>query len=94
MPREKMEQILLANALTTETATAVMLFNKNTKAIVRWPDGNTDILDIVTGVLQRYTLAPFAFIIYLNYVERTSIDLIRENGLTIKKIQTTDDILL
>ena len=36
--------------------------------------------DIVAGVLQGDTSAPYLFIICLDYVLRTSIDKIRENG--------------
>ena len=46
----------------------------------RSPDGDTEYFDIVAGVLQRDTLAPYLFIICLDYVLRTSIDKIRENG--------------
>ena len=38
---------------------------------------NTDYFDIVAGVLQGNTLAPYLFIIYLDYVLRTSIDKIK-----------------
>ena len=47
---------------------------------VRSPDGDTDYFDIVAGVLQGDTLAPYLFIICLDYVLRTSIDKIRENS--------------
>ena len=47
---------------------------------VRSPDGNTDYLNIVAGVLQGDTLAPYLFIVCLDYVLRTSIDKIKENG--------------
>ena len=39
----------------------------------------------VAGVLQGVTLAPYLFIICLNYVLRTSIDKIRENGFELTK---------
>ena len=35
-------------------------------------DGDRDYFDIVAGVLQGDTLAPYLFIIYLGYVLRTS----------------------
>ena len=47
---------------------------------VRSPDGDTEYFDIVAGVLQGDTQAPYLFIICLDYVLRTSIDKIRENG--------------
>ena len=37
------------------------------------------------GVLQGDTLAPYIFIICLDYVLRTSLDLIKDKGLTLKK---------
>ena len=47
---------------------------------VRSPDGDTEYFDIVARVLQGDTLAPYLFIICLDYVFRTSIDKIREDG--------------
>ena len=41
--------------------------------------------DIVAGVLQEDTLAPYLFIICLDYVLRTSIDKIKENSLELTK---------
>ena len=76
-----MEQILLAYGLQKETVAAIMILYRNTKVKVRSPDGNTNYFDIVAGVLQGDTLAPYLFIICLNYVLRTSIDKVKENGL-------------
>ena len=52
---------------------------------VRSPDGDTECFDIVAGVLQGDTLALYLFIICLEYVLRTSIDKIRENGFELTK---------
>ena len=76
----KMEQILLAYDLPKETATAIMMLYKNMKALVCLPDGDTDFFNIVT----REALAPYLFIIGLDYVIQMSIDLIKENGFTLK----------
>ena len=46
---------------------------RNTKVKVRSVDGDTDYFDIVAGVLQGDTLAPYLFIICLDFVFRTSI---------------------
>ena len=43
---------------------------KNTRAFVRSPDGDTEFFDIIAGVLQEDTLAPYLFIIVLDYVLR------------------------
>ena len=46
----------------------------------------TEYFDIVPGVLQGDTLAPYLFIsLCLDYVLRTSIDKIRENGFELTK---------
>ena len=57
-----------------------MMLYKNMKVKVRSPKRETDYLYIVEGVLQGYTLVPYLFIISLDHVLRTSIDLIKENG--------------
>ena len=36
--------------LCTETVTMIMMLYKNTKSVVRPPDGDTDSFDTVTGV--------------------------------------------
>ena len=83
--RGKMEQILLANGIPKETVAAIMILYRNTKVKVRSPDGDTDYFDIVAGVLQGDTLAPNLFIICLDYVLRTLIDKIKENGFELTK---------
>ena len=62
-----------------------MILYRNTKVKVRSPDGDTKYFDIVAGVLQGEKLAPYLFIICLDYVLRTSIDKIRENGFELTK---------
>ena len=57
--RGKMEQILLAYCLPKETIAAIMILYKNTKVKIHLPDEDTDFFDIVTGVLQRDTFAPY-----------------------------------
>ena len=81
----KMEQILLAYGLPKETIAAIMILYKNTKVKVHSPDGDTVYFDIVAGVLQADSLAPYLFIICLDYVIRTSIDKIKENGFELTK---------
>ena len=83
--RGKMEQILLAYGIPKETVAAITILYRNTKVKVRSPDGDTEYFDIVAGVLQGDTLAPYLFIICLDYVLRTSTDKIRENGFELTK---------
>ena len=83
--RRKMEQILLAYDLPKETVAAITILYRNTKVKLRSSDGDAEYFDIVAGVLQGDTLAPYLFIICLDYVLRTSIDKIRENGFKLKR---------
>ena len=84
--QRKIEQILLAYGLPKETlAAAIMMLYKNTKVKVRSPDADKDYFDLVVGVLQRDTLAPYLFIICLDYVIRSSINWMKENGFKLAK---------
>ena len=78
--RGKMEWILPAYSLPKETVATIMIFYRNTKVKVHSPDGDTEYFDIVAGVLQGDTLAPYLFIICQDYMPRTSIDKIKESG--------------
>ena len=80
-----MEQILLSYGLPKETVAAITILYRNTKVKVRSPDGDTEYFGIVAGVLQGDTLALYLFIICLDYVLRTLIDKIRENGFELTK---------
>ena len=80
-----MEQILQAYGLPKETVAAIMILYRNIKVKVHSPDGDTEYFDIVAGVLQGDTPASYLYIICLDYVLRTSIDKIRENGFKLTK---------
>ena len=80
-----MEQILVAYGLPKETVTTIIMFLKNMKAMVCSLNCVTDFFDIVTGILQGDALAPYLFLVCLDYIQGTSIDLIKENGFTLKK---------
>ena len=71
--RGKIEQILLAYSLLKDTVAAIIILYRNIEVKVRSPDGDTDYFNIVAGVLQGDTLAPYLFIICLDYALRTSI---------------------
>ena len=68
--RSKMEQILEAYCIPNEIIKAIMILYKNTRAFVRYADGDKEFFDIIAGVLQGDTLAPYLFIIVLDYVLR------------------------
>ena len=80
-----MEQIRLAYGRPKETVSAITILYRNTKVKVRSPDGDTEYFNIVAGVLRGKTVSPYHFIICLDYVLRTSIDKIRENGFELTK---------
>ena len=65
------------------TSTLLQLYCKETQ--VRSPDGGTDYFDIVAVVLQRGTLASYPFIICLDYVLRTSIDIMKDSDFKLAK---------
>ena len=74
--------------LPKEIVRAIMILYRNMKVKVYLPDGDIDCFNIISGVLQGNTLAPYLFIICLDYVFQTSIDLTKENGFTLKKERT------
>ena len=57
---------------------------KNTQAFVRSPEGDTEFFDIIAGVLPGDTLAPYLFIIVLDYVSR-SLDQNKNLHFTLRK---------
>ena len=87
-----MEQILLAYGLSKENVIAIMILYESTKAMVRSPDSDTDFFNILKGVLHWDTFALYLFIICVDYVLWMLIDLIKENGFTLKKKDTKQTI--
>ena len=67
--RGKMMRILKAYGIPPNLLQAIEMMYTNTKAKVVSPDGETEMFDITTGVLQGDTLAPFLFIIVLDYAK-------------------------
>ena len=56
---------------------AIRLMYTNNTSTVLSPDGETAPIDIKAGILQGDTLAPFLFIMVVDYVLRMSLDLSR-----------------
>ena len=81
--RSKMEQILEAYGIINVIIKAIIMY-KNTRAFVRPPDGDTEFFDIIAGVLQGDTLAPYLFIIVLDYILR-NVDESKNLGFTLRK---------
>ena len=83
--RGKMKEILSAYGVPKETVDAIIILYQDTCSMVRSPDGDTDFFDISAGVLQGDTLAPYIFIICLDYVLRKALDKNNELGFTLAK---------
>ena len=62
--REKMEKTLLGYGIPKEIVTAMKILYRNTKLMVRSPDGDTEFFNILAGTLQGDALAPFLFVGY------------------------------
>lgn len=82
--REKLAEILLSYGVPEEIVSAIMMLYINTRSMVRSPDGDTDFFDVTAGVLQGDTLAPYLFIICLDYVLRISVDKDLALGFTLR----------
>ena len=69
-----MLRILKAYGIPDQTVNAIGKIYENTRGKVISPDGETELFDILAGVLQGDTLAPYLFVIVLDYALRTAID--------------------
>ena len=78
--RDKMFEILELYGIPPEIISAIKVLYSNTKSTILTPDGETEHFDILAGILQGDTLAPFLFIIVIDYVMRVSVDTIKEKG--------------
>lgn len=81
--RGKMFQILNAHGIPLEVVDAIKVMYEDTSALVITPEGETNTFSIDTGVLQGDPLAPFLFVICLDYALRSSIS--DSDGLTLKR---------
>ena len=72
--RGKMIKILKAYGIPPTLLRAIEGMYTNTRAKVVSADGETGLFDITAGVLQGDTLAPFLFIIVLDYALRKAVN--------------------
>ena len=70
--RKKMFKILKAYGIPPTLLNTIIAMYTNTRAKVVSPDGDTDLFEITMGVLQGDTLAPFLFVIVLDYAMKKS----------------------
>ena len=85
--RNTMFEILLAYGVPPPLVEAIRDMYVNTSATVLTPEGETDTFSIDTGVLQGDPLAPFLFILTLDYAMRKAVE--PNDGLTLKRRQST-----
>ena len=84
--RGKLMDILRAYGVPEKVVSAIAATYSETWAKVRTPDGDTEPFQILAGVLQGDTLAPFLFIIALDYALRCAISGREEElGFTLKR---------
>ena len=70
--RERLFDILAAHGAPKEIIKVIRAAYTNTAAQVITEDGNNEFFTIEAGVLQGDKLAPYLFIIVIDYVMRTS----------------------
>ena len=68
---------------------AIKVLYTNTSSTIMTPDGETNPINIMAGILQGDTLAPFLFLIVLDYVLRKSLDQNRSKGLELRPRQSS-----
>ena len=85
--RNTMFDILGAYGIPELIVEAIKTMYIDTSALVLTPEGETDTFKIDTGVLQGDPLAPFLFIICLDYAMRRSIS--PSDGITLKRRQSS-----
>ena len=83
--RKKMLEILRAYGIPHTIVTTVGVMYKDTTAQVRSPDGETDSFTILAGVLQGDTLAPYLFIIALDYALRMATEGFEDLSFTLQE---------
>ena len=71
--RGKMLAILKAYGIPEELVTAISIMYEDTTAKVITPGGETETFNILAGALQGDTLAPYLFVIVIDYVMITAL---------------------
>ena len=86
---EKMFEILKPYGIPNTITSAIRVLYTDTSSTILTSDGETPPFLINTGILQGDTLAPFLFIIVVDYVLRMSIDTKSSKGYEIKPRRST-----
>ena len=78
--RTRMFEILKLYGIPDLIIDAIRVLYTDTTATILTPDGETPPFPIKAGILQGDTLAPFLFILVVDYVLRMSVDTINDKG--------------
>ena len=90
----KMMKILRACEIPGQLVNAISKLYEETQAKVLSPNGEADHFEILAGVLQGNTLAPYLFAIVIDYVMRRAFgDKVHELGFTIIQGKVIEYIL-
>ena len=73
VPRGALPLVLRAYKVPQQLVSAIMAMYQGTRAAVATPDGLSDTFGTSSGVLQGDTLAPFLFVLVLDWVLRTAL---------------------
>jgi hypothetical protein len=73
LARDALPLILRCYNVPVKLISAIMALYDNTRAAVITPDGLSDVFRTTSGVLQGDTLAPFLFVLVLDWVLRSGI---------------------
>jgi hypothetical protein len=71
--RDALSQIIRLYGVPEELVSPMMSLYNGTKATVRTPDGSTVPFITTSGILQGDTLAPFLFVVVMDFVLRTAL---------------------
>lgn len=81
--RDTIMKILLAYGIPKKIVDLITLLYTNTRAQVITPDGKTEFFEILAGVLKGDTLAPYLFIIVVDYFMRIALGKRPDIGFTL-----------
>ena len=83
--RDRMFKILEAYGIPPSIIDAIKLIYEDSSAQVLTPDGETSFFDILAGIFQGDTLAPFLFVIVLDYALKQAFKISHsESGIVIE----------
>ena len=81
--RNCLMKILRAYGIPKKIVDLISLLYSNTRAQVITPDGTTEFFEILAGVLQGDTLAPYLFVIVIDYCMRMALEKHQDSGFTV-----------